>query len=112
MRAAPIGGLNCNNLDKLKEDSRIDAIITHNNEEAVAGSRAVNYFVARGVCQNGLKDAPPALIDECVKFIGACKVAEQLKLAKKLLVEEVAASFGLLEAGDVYFAFVIELVGE
>jgi ADP-ribosyl-[dinitrogen reductase] hydrolase len=92
MRAAPIGLLYCNKHEKLKEASRTDAIVTHNNAEAVAGSRAVNYFVARGVCQNGLKEATPALIDDCIKFIGACKVADQLKLAKKLLLDDVAAS--------------------
>jgi len=108
MRAAPIGLLNCNNLDKLKDDSSADAVITHNNNEAVAGSRAVNFFVARGVCQHGLKEATPALIDDCVKFIGACKVADQLKLAKKLLVEEVAASAALHTLGT--GGYVVETV--
>jgi ADP-ribosyl-[dinitrogen reductase] hydrolase len=108
MRAAPVGLLNCNNIEKLKEDSRTDAVITHNNPEAVAGSRAVNFFVAGGVCQHGLKEATPDLIDDCIKFIGACKVADQLKLTKKLLVENVATGAALHTLGT--SGYVVETV--
>ncbi|MFA6447843.1 MAG: ADP-ribosylglycohydrolase family protein [bacterium] len=108
MRCAPIGLLFCDKPDKLKDESRADAIITHNNEEAVAGSRAINFFVARGVCQNDLKEASPALIDECVKFIGPCKVAERLALAKKLLLEGVATGAAIHTLGT--GGYVVETV--
>jgi ADP-ribosylglycohydrolase len=108
MRTAPIGLLCCNKLEKLKEDSRTDAVITHNNADAVAGSRAVNYFVSRGVCQNDLKTATTALIDECVAFIGKSKVADQLALAKKLLLEGVATSAAVHTLGT--SGYVVETV--
>jgi poly(ADP-ribose) glycohydrolase ARH3 len=108
MRAAPVGLLNCNNHRKLLEDSRLDAIITHNNAEAVAGSRAVNFFIARGVCQPDTKEARRGLIDECIKFIGPCKVADRLKRAGKLLKEGLPAgtAIGALGAGG----YVVETV--
>lgn len=99
MRTAPIGLLRCDNLDKLKEDSRTDAIITHNNDEAVAGSRAVNYFISRGVTSSGFGSANPELIDDCVAFIGDCEVARNLRRAKDLLAEGMPSGTALQVLG-------------
>jgi len=108
MRAAPIGLLNCNNMEKLLEDSAADASITHNNPEAVAGSRAVNFFVARGVCHADTREAKPSLIAECVKFIGPCKVAERLNRAAELLKENMATSTAVQTLGT--GGYVVETV--
>jgi len=95
MRTAPIGLLNCMDMDALKQNARDDAVITHNNDEAVAASRAVNFFVARGVRQTDFKQANPQLIDECIAFIGPCMVADRLKRAKDLLAENMPCSTAL-----------------
>lgn len=99
MRAAPLGLLNCTNISKLKEDSKNDALITHNNEEAVAGSRAVNFFVARGASGAGFSEARPKLIDECVDFIGPCRLASNLLRAKELLKDGLPSGTALQTLG-------------
>lgn len=108
MRAAPIGLLNCMDMEALKRNSRDDAVITHNNPEAVAGSRAVNFFVARGVTQAGPAAARPHLIDECIAFIGPCQVAKRLARAKELLAENMPCSTALNILGA--SGFVVETV--
>lgn len=87
MRTAPIGLLHCDRPDKMREDSKLDAIITHNNDEAIAGSRAVNFFISQGVRQADFRLATPDLIDKCADFIGPSDVARRLKRAKELLLE-------------------------
>jgi ADP-ribosylglycohydrolase len=100
MRAAPIGLLLCDDRIKMKEASRLDATITHNNSEAVAGSRAVNFFVSRGVCQTDFAEARLGLIDECIEFIGPCGVADRLFRAKELLIEKMPASTAIQTLGS------------
>ncbi len=108
MRAAPIGLLHHNNIEKLIEDSLTDAIITHNNREAIAGSRAVNFFIARGVARTDFSEANPALIDECIEKIGPCVVADRLARAKKMLVEGFDTSTALHTLGT--SGYVVETV--
>lgn len=108
MRVAPIGLLHCNNYEKMLEDARADAVITHNNPEAVAGSQAVAFFIARGVNQPDTGEARVDLIDECVKLIGPCKVADKLNQAGKMLKEGLPAgtAIGALGTGG----YVVETV--
>lgn len=108
MRCAPIGLLDHKNLDLLEQDSRDDAVITHNNPEAVAGSRAVNFFIATGVVQPDFVDARPALIDRCAEFIGPCKVADNLLRAKELLKENMPCGTALQTLGT--SGYVVETV--
>jgi len=82
MRIAPVGLIDCMDLERLREDCRVAAIITHNNTEAVAGGRAVAYAVARGA--RGDLD-PASLIPDTLEFIGPCRVAENLERASAFL---------------------------
>ncbi len=96
MRIAPIGLLDCRDLDRLREDSRAAAAITHDNPEAVAGSQAVAYAVARAA-RGDLE--PGSLISDTVGFIAPCETAERLQLAARFLdtgmeVEEALARLG------------------
>jgi ADP-ribosyl-[dinitrogen reductase] hydrolase len=96
MRIAPIGLIDHRDLDKLCGDVRAAAVITHDNPEAVAGSLAVAYAVARG--SRGDLD-PVSLIKDASEFIGPCKVTERLQLAggfleKDMDIEEALARLG------------------
>jgi ADP-ribosyl-[dinitrogen reductase] hydrolase len=96
MRIAPVGLIDCRDLEKLREDCRAVAVITHNNPEAVAGGQSVAYTVARAV--RGDLD-PTYLIADTVDFIGPCMVAERLQRAARLLkagmaIEEALARLG------------------
>ena len=96
MRIAPVGLIDCRDLQTLREDARAAAIITHDNPEAVAGSRAVSYAVARAA--RGDLD-PKSLVSDSTAFIGPCKVAENLQMAARFLeagmeVEEALARLG------------------
>jgi ADP-ribosyl-[dinitrogen reductase] hydrolase len=108
MRTAPLGLLHCLNLERLKEDAARDAIITHNNPEAIAGSRAVSFFVAKGALHASVVRAWPQLIDECVAYIGPCKVAENLKRAKDLLAQNMPCNTALQILGT--GGYVVETV--
>ncbi len=108
MRCAPIGLLDHKKLDLLREDSKNDAVITHNNPEAIAGSRAVNFFIATGVVQPDFVEAKPELIDRCIEFIGPCKVADNLKRAKQLLKENLHCGTALQTLGT--SGYVVETV--
>lgn len=108
MRVAPIGLLHCLNMEALKETTREDALITHNNEEAVAGSRAVAYLVARGVTTHGFGTATVGLIDDVTAFIGECEVARRLEKAKGLFVDKTPISTALQKLGT--GGYVVETV--
>ena len=114
MRTAPIGLLNCLNLGQLREDSRNDAVITHNNEEAIAGSCAVNFLVAMGVIsesRGGSLTAPTemhTLIEKTIEFIGECALADNLRKAKKLLKEGTPLDVALGKLGT--SGYVVETV--
>ncbi len=82
MRIAPVGLLRCRDLERLREDVRSAAAITHNNPEAIAGSEAVAYAVARAA-RGDL--SPASLLDETIAFIGPCAVAERLHMAARFL---------------------------
>jgi ADP-ribosyl-[dinitrogen reductase] hydrolase len=82
MRIAPVGLVDCLDLERLWEDCRAAAVTTHDNPEAIAGGQAVAYAVARGA--RGDLD-PASLILDTVKFIGPCKAAENLQSAAAFL---------------------------
>ncbi len=72
MRIAPVGLIDCRHLERLRENTRNVAVITHDNQEAVAGGQAVAYAVARAA-RGDLAYA--TLIDETIDFIGPCPTA-------------------------------------
>jgi ADP-ribosyl-[dinitrogen reductase] hydrolase len=82
MRIAPVGLVDCRDPEKLREDARLMAVITHDNPEAVAGGQAVAYTVARAA-RGDLELT--TLIEETIDFIGPCRVAEHLELAARFL---------------------------
>jgi ADP-ribosylglycohydrolase len=96
MRIAPIGLFDCLDLDRLREDVRAAAAITHDNREAIAGSQAVAYAVGRAA--RGDLD-PDTLIHDTVGFIGPCEVAERLSLAGRFLSSDMEAEEALARLG-------------
>ena len=105
MRIAPIGLLDCRNAGKLRDDSCLAAAITHDNPEAVAGSRAVAYAVARAA----RKDLEPStLIADTMGFIGPCNTAQHLRLAASFLEAEMEVEEALARLGT--SGYVVETV--
>lgn len=82
MRAAPLGLLYHQDLDALQEACALDAEITHKNAEAVAGSRAVAFLVARLVA-GGIPEKE--LLEETIQFVAGSRVGENLKRSWELL---------------------------
>jgi ADP-ribosyl-[dinitrogen reductase] hydrolase len=100
MRIAPIGLLHYADVltdpDALRHDARVASIITHNNAEAIAGSRAIAYAVARLA---GGDDSLDTLIENTVNFIGENKVSENLRGAENLLRQAIAPTIALDQLG-------------
>ena len=105
MRVAPIGLFDWQDLAKLKRDAELDAVITHNNPEAIAGSQAVAFTIARlvsGEVELG------NLIDEACEFIGECELAKRLIYAKRLLEANKPPEVALMMMGT--SGYVVETV--
>ncbi len=105
MRIAPVGLVDCLDLEKLKKDVRLVSIITHDNPEAVAGAQAVAFAVARAA--RGDLD-PTTLIPETVAFVGPSRVSERLLLAEKFLAQDMDPSEALARLGT--SGYVVETV--
>ncbi len=82
MRAAPLGLLYHEDLEGLRAACALDAQITHKNREAVAGSRAVAFLVARLVA-----GASPGknLLQEMIQYVEGSQVADNLGRTRELL---------------------------
>jgi ADP-ribosylglycohydrolase len=96
MRIAPVAVLDCRDLEKLREDCRVAAVMTHDNPEAVAGAQAVAYAVARAV-RGDLESRQ--LIPDTTAFIGPGAVADRLAMAARFLdtgmeIDEALARLG------------------
>ncbi|MBN2025456.1 MAG: ADP-ribosylglycohydrolase family protein [Actinobacteria bacterium] len=105
MRIAPVGLIDCRDLDRLREDTRAAVAITHDNQEAIAGSQAVAYMVARAV--RGDLDLD-LIVSDTVTYIGPCKTAERLQLASRFLAKEMALEEALARLGT--SGYVVETV--
>ncbi|MBW8005884.1 MAG: hypothetical protein FVQ06_08895 [candidate division NC10 bacterium] len=82
MRAAPLGLFYYNDLERLRKACALDAEITHKNPEAVAGSQAVAFLVARLVAGTSPgKD----LLDEMVQCVAGSRVADNLRRIAELM---------------------------
>jgi ADP-ribosyl-[dinitrogen reductase] hydrolase len=82
MRIAPIGLLDCHNMERLREDCWTTSIITHDNPEAVAGATAVAYVIAHLVTNDLDKEN---LLSRAADFVGESEVARNLFTAQDLL---------------------------
>ncbi len=105
MRIAPIGLLDCRDLDRLREDARLATAITHANEEAVAGGQAVAYVVARAA--RGDLD-PGTIIPQTADFIGDCQTAERMMMAARFLEKGMELDEALARLGT--SGYVVETV--
>ncbi len=75
MRIAPIALFSYSDLDQLKRNCTMVASITHKNQEAINGSLAVAYIIARSI--NGKFDAN-TIISDLKKFIGPSEFSSKL----------------------------------
>lgn len=82
MRIAPLGLFYHNDIPLLKEAVRQAVVITHSNEEAVAGATAVAYMVAKAA--KGDLD-PDTAVSETREFVGDSAVSKNLAKAETLL---------------------------
>ncbi|RJP32438.1 MAG: hypothetical protein C4536_06095 [Actinobacteria bacterium] len=105
MRMAPLGLLDCGDLERLRDDVRAATTITHDNPEAVAGSQAVAYVVARAA--RGDLDLDRAVSDTAA-FIGPGETAERLQLAHRFLETDMAVEEALARLGT--SGYVVETV--
>jgi ADP-ribosylglycohydrolase len=105
MRIAPVALLLYRDLEALRRAAEAASVITHNNPEAVAGSRAVCYAVARAV--RGAPD-PGALLGESADYVDPSEVSERLRLASRLLERDVDEEEALVRLGT--SGYVVETV--
>lgn len=82
MRIAPIGLYHVRDPANLRDDVRNCAVITHRNEEAIAGAYAVAYAVARAAA--GSFD-PETIILEILDWLEPSRVADGLSECARLL---------------------------
>jgi ADP-ribosylglycohydrolase len=105
MRIAPVGLLDCQDLDRLREDSWSTSIITHNNPEAVAGATAAAYVIARLVTGD-LDEA--TLLTDSAGFVGESEVARNLIKTSDLLSSDTPTEAALAVLGT--GGYVVETV--
>ncbi len=110
MRVAPIGLIDSFDYEKIREDAQKDALITHRNIEAFAGSRAVAFLIAEGVNYKGkIKDLPKEeLINKTIEFIGNCELKNSLNKVKNLLLNSTPCEVALRKLGT--RGYVVETV--
>ncbi len=96
MRIAPLGLVDCLDLERMRAHVDASTRITHDNPEAVAGSLAIAYAVARA-SRGDLE--PSLLIADTVAFVGPSKVAERLEMAGRFLEQRMEADEALARLG-------------
>jgi ADP-ribosylglycohydrolase len=96
MRIAPIGLIDCQRAERLRQDVRTAGALTHSNPEALAGGLAVAHAVA---CLSTSKVKPPTLIEETVAFVGDCAVSRNLRCAQSLLNSGIPEAEALVTLG-------------
>jgi ADP-ribosylglycohydrolase len=105
MRIAPVGLLDWQDMERLREDCWSTSIITHHNPEAVAGATAVAYVIARLVT-GGLNET--GLLVDAAEFVGASEVARNLLQAQSLLSSNTSTDVALETLGT--GGYVVETV--
>lgn len=105
MRIAPVGLIDCCDVEKLREDCWATSVITHNNPEAVAGATAVAYAIARllsGEFDEG------TFLAELAAFVGGSEVARHLKQTQTLFSARTPTAEALTVLGT--SGYVVETV--
>jgi ADP-ribosyl-[dinitrogen reductase] hydrolase len=105
MRIAPVGLLDWQDLERLREDCWSTSVITHHNPEAVAGATAVAYVIAQLVTGD-LNEA--RLLVDAAEFVGASEVARNLLQAQSLLSSNTSTDVALETLGT--GGYVVETV--
>jgi len=105
MRIAPLGLLDWQDLERLREDCWSTSVITHHNTEAVAGAAAVAYVTARLVTGD-LNET--RLLADAAQFVGASEVARNLLQAQRLLSSNASTDVALETLGT--GGYVVETV--
>jgi ADP-ribosyl-[dinitrogen reductase] hydrolase len=85
MRIAPIGLFHARRPEGLREDCRTCGIITHRNEEAIAGAFAAAYAVARAAA--GQLDTETIIL-EILELLDPSRVTDGLSAAGELLEKD------------------------
>lgn len=105
MRIAPVGLLDWQDLERLREDCWSTSIITHHNPEAVAGATAVAYVIARLVTGD-LNET--RLLADAAEFVATSEVARNLLQAQRLLSSNTSTDVALETLGT--SGYVVETV--
>jgi len=105
MRVAPLGLLNIDTIENLWRNAADDAIITHNNHEAINGSFAVAFAVSHLVKGD---ITPDNLIPEVLNFLHPSDVLLRLEAAQKLIEQGSASRDALADLGT--GGYVVETV--
>ncbi len=105
MRIAPVGLIDCHDLEQLREDCWATSITTHNNPEAVAGATAVAYAIVRLV--SGEIDEG-TFLPELATFVGDSAVARKLEQAQRLFSSYTPTEKALADLGT--SGYVVETV--
>ena len=105
MRIAPVGLIDCHELERLREDSWATSVITHNNPEAVAGAAAVAYAIAR-LSSKPLDEG--TFLPEIAAFVKDSEVARNLEQAQRLFSTGTPAEEALTILGT--SGYVVETV--
>lgn len=100
MRSAPIGAFFYNDLSTVKENARLASIVTHSNEEAIAGAQAVAVATALAtrVGKGEVEYSPEQFIDSVVAELGdtdtRAKVKKSLSVPSSYSIETVRTILG------------------
>jgi ADP-ribosyl-[dinitrogen reductase] hydrolase len=105
MRIAPVGLIDCHDMEQLREDSWATSVITHNNSEAVAGAVAVAYPIAHLI--SGEVDER-TFLPEIAAFVGDSEVARHLEQAQSLFSSRTPTEDALAVLGT--SGYVVETV--
>jgi len=108
MRIAPIGLFDYRNHEKIRKDTCVTSIITHDNKEAVAGATAIAYGIARNLTLDEFDSED--YLQDIIGFIEPIseKMADKLSEVNTFVFDGTPLDVALLEIGT--SAYVVEYV--
>ncbi|HUS36031.1 MAG TPA: ADP-ribosylglycohydrolase family protein [Verrucomicrobiae bacterium] len=84
MRVAPVGAYFAGNMERVVEEARRSALVTHTHPEGVAGAIAVAVAAATATGLRGSFRGPEMMFDEVIANTPESKVREGLKAASEI----------------------------
>jgi len=84
MRVAPLGAYFADNLDRVVEQARLSAVVTHTHPEAVAGTIAVAIAAALAHQHRQSGSAPKNWLEQINKYVPESEVRQKLVIAQGL----------------------------